>query len=136
MLLASAGLTGCLPSTSEFEDKAALEDAVGMKLPNFSVKKYAPGMADFHGDYEDTLYIEFETKPSKALIDSINKTIEQSDSVQLSRWRKEDEHNYYYRADSQDGGRVPECRTKQHDWYVVLKLADNSKDAKVIYGYW
>ena len=136
ILLVSIGLTKCLTSKSELEDQAVLEDVVGLKLPKYSLKKYvSDNNLNIHGDFIDTLYIEFESAPPKSLIDNINRDIKEKDSIQCSRWRKYDEHNYRFRASDADGGRVPKCRADEHDWFIELMISDNSKDAAIIYGY-
>ena len=53
---------GCnfLPQSSEFDDKATLEDVMEMPLPNYKIKRYvADPIIDCHGDFSDKIYIEF-----------------------------------------------------------------------------
>jgi len=69
------------------------------------------------------------------LVDNIDKAIKE-DSIHCLRWSKRDEHNFYYTALYGDGGRVPKCRVNDNDWYIELRISDNSKDAVIIYGYW
>ena len=62
---------GCslLPQSSEFDDKATLEDVMEMPLPNYKVKQYVSDpIIDCHGDFSDKIYIEFDSIPSQALI--------------------------------------------------------------------
>ena len=70
-------LFGC-SSNPEFKNREELEDVVEMRLPNYRVKKYYEDTSfDIHGDYSDSLLIEFDNMPSKAFINEVNKKVEQ-----------------------------------------------------------
>ena len=126
---------GCslLPDSTEFDDKATLEDVIEMSLPNYKVKRYVAGIADLHGDFDDSIYIEFDNIPSKAFIDSVNHKV---NAAEDKRWSKRDEHRYKFQAWYEDGGRTPKCREKANCWYIILDFSDNSKEAVINYGYW
>ena len=126
---------GCslLPDSTEFDDKATLEDVMEMSLPNYKVKRYVAGIADLHGDFDDSIYIEFDNIPSKAFIDSVNHKV---NAAENKRWSKQNEHRYSFEARYEDGGRTPKCREKANCWYIILEFSDNSKEAIINYGYW
>ena len=127
---------GCslLPDSTEFDDKATLEDVMEMSLPNYKIKRHVVDNSfDIHGDFYDTIYIEFDNIPSKAFIDSVNHKV---NAAEDKRWSKQDEHRYRFHAMYEDGGRTPKCREKQNDWIICLEFSDNSKEAIINYGYW
>ena len=129
---------GCslLPVSTEFDDKATLEDVMEMPLPNYKVKRYVAGLADLHGDFTDTIYIEFDNIPSQAFIDSVNHKVDADEEKEHKRWLKRDEHQYIFQAMYGDGGSTPKCREKDNDWYINLEFSDNSPKAIIEYGYW
>ena len=127
---------GCslLPDSTEFDDKATLEDVMEMSLPNYKIKRHVVDNSfDIHGDFYDTIYIEFDNIPSKAFIDSVNHKV---NAAEDKRWSKRDEHRYRFQARYEDGGRTPKCREKENCWYIILEFSDNSKEAIINYGYW
>lgn len=129
-------LFGC-SSNPEFKNREELEDVVEMRLPNYKVKKYYEDTSfDIHGDYSDSLLIEFDNMPSKAFIEKVNKMVEQDSGKTEKRWLKKDEHRYRFQARYGDGGRVPKCREGRSDWHISMDFSDNSKSAVIVYGYW
>ena len=125
------------PQSSEFDDKATLEDVMEMPLPNYKVKRYvADPIIDCHGDFSDKIYIEFDSIPSQAFIDSVNHKVDADKEKEEKRWLKHDEHRYTFQACYGDGGRTPKCRKGQHDWIITLEFSDNSKEGIIEYGYW
>ena len=130
---------GCslLPDSTEFDDKATLEDVMEMSLPNYKVKRYvADNSFDIHGDFIDTIFIEFDNIPSKAFIDSVNHKVDADKEKSDKRWLKEDEHQYRFQAMYGDGGRTPKCREKANDWFINFEFSDNSKEGIIEYGHW
>lgn len=130
---------GCslLPQSSEFDDKATLEDVMEMPLPNYKVKQYVSDpIIDCHGDFSDKIYIEFDSIPSQAFIDSVNHKVDADKEKEEKRWLKHGEHRYRFQASYGDGGRTPKCRKGQHDWIITLEFSDNSKEGIINYGYW
>ena len=82
---------GCnfLPQSSEFDDKATLEDVMEMPLPKYKVKRYvADPIIDCHGDFSDKIYIEFDSIPSQAFIDSVNHKVDADKEKEEKRWLK------------------------------------------------
>ena len=130
---------GCslLPQSSEFDDKATLEDVMEMPLPNYKVKQYVSDpVIDCHGDFSDKIYIEFDSIPSQAFIDSVNHKVDADKEKEEKRWLKHGEHRYTFQASYGDGVRTPKCRKGQHDWIITLEFSDNSKEGIINYGYW
>ncbi len=103
-----------------------------MSLPNYKVKRYVAGWGDLHGDFIDTIYIEFDNILSQAFIDSVNHKV---NAAENKRWSKRDEHRYKFQAWYEDGGRTPKCMEKQDDWFIDLDFSDNSKEAIIVYGW-
>lgn len=125
------------PQSSEFDDKATLEDVMEMPLPNYKVKRYvADPIIDCHGDFCDKIYIEFDSIPSQTFIDSVNHKVDADHEPVYKRWLKHDEHRYTFQTRYRDGGRTPKCREGQHDWFIHLDFSDNSTEGIIEYGYY
>ena len=58
---------GCslLPESSEFDDKATLEDVIEISLPNYKVKRYVKGIVILYGDFTDSIYIDQQWQLAK-----------------------------------------------------------------------
>ena len=77
-ICAVAGLLAGCSATPQFENSKDMEDVVGMELPSYKMKKYIEDSSmDIHGDYDDSLIVEFDCLPSKAFIEKVNKMVEQ-----------------------------------------------------------
>ena len=129
---------GCslLPQSSEFDDKATLEDVMEMPLPNYKVKQYVSDpIIDCHGDFSDKIYIEFDSIPSQAFIDSVNQKVDADKEKEEKRWLKIDEHRYRFQSFYEDAGRIPKCREGQRDWFISFEFSDNSTEGVIEYGY-
>ena len=130
---------GCsfFSNSSEFDDKATLEDVMEMQVPNYKVKRYvADPVIDCHGDFADKIYIEFDSILPQAFIDSVNHKVDADKEKENKRWLKHNEHRYRFQARYEDGGRTPKCREGQHDWFISFEFSDNSKEGIIEYGYW
>ena len=128
---------GCTQmSYSEFDDKRTLEDVMEMHIPDYHVKKYVNDRTlDFHGDFSDSIYIEFDSIPSKAFIDSVKMRVKADEGKEHQRWLNRG-HKYRFQALHRDGGKVPKCREGQSDWAITLDFSDNSTKAVIAYWYW
>ena len=136
-ICAVAGLLAGCSATPQFENSKDMEDVVGMELPSYKMKKYIEDSSmDIHGDYDDSLIVEFDCLPSKAFIEKVNNMVEQDSGKTEKRWLKEDEHRYRFQASYGDGGRVRKCREGRSDWHISMDFSDNSKSAVIVYGYW
>ena len=130
---------GCslIPHHTEFDDKTVLEDAMEMSLPNYKITKFEDDpIIDCHGDFSNKIYVEFDSIPSQAFIDSVNHKVDADKEKEEKRWLKHGEHRYTFQASYGDGGRTPKCRKGQHDWIITLEFSDNSKEGIINYGYW
>lgn len=71
-ICAVAGLLAGCSATPQFENSKDMEDVVGMELPSYKMKKYIEDSSmDIHGDYDDSLIVEFDCLPSKAFIEKL-----------------------------------------------------------------
>ena len=86
---AVAGLLAGCSATPQFENSKDMEDVVGMELPSYKMKKYIEDSSmDIHGDYDDSLIVEFDCLPSKAFIEKVNKMVEQDSGKTEKRFKK------------------------------------------------
>ena len=126
-----------IPNSSEFDDKAALEEFMEMQIPNYEVKEYiSDNLITLHGDFTDKIIIEFDHVPSRAFIDSVKSRVNDDKPKEHKRWLSDGKHQYTFQAFYGDGGNIPNCRKEENDWFVRLDFSDNSKKAIIEYGHW
>jgi hypothetical protein len=125
------------PQSSEFDDKAALEEFMEIQIPNYEVKEYiSDNSIDIHGDFTDKINIEFDSIPSRTFIDRVKCKVNEDKNKEEKRWLTDGKHGYTFQASYGDGGKVPNSRKEQDDWFVRLDFYDNSKKAVIEYGHW
>ena len=52
-----------------FDNPTKIEEAIGIRLPDFTIKEYKPGDVHFTGDFGDTMIIEFHEKIPESIFD-------------------------------------------------------------------
>ena len=114
------------------KDKSALEDMIGMPVPDYRVVdvRLEPEIT-WLGDCNDSILIEFDSIPSAQFIRCIQAEIESYDSTSVQRWQCEDGHTYIYWASVDDGGRVPKAWEGKHDWSTSFAVCDTSRNALI-----
>ena len=120
-------LTACGPLDVKPEEWPIdrIERITGVRIPEYKVTKAFIGPTSFLGDFEDSLYIEFETLPSDELFEKI-------DSL---NWYREGD-KYSFSTSWGNGSPAPEGENDEEDRFFKIKLTKGEKTGIIVYGMW
>ena len=120
-------LTACGPLDVKPEEWPTdrIERITGVRIPEYKVTKAFIGPTSFTGDFEDSLYIEFETLPSDELF-------EKMDSL---NWYREGD-KYSFSTSWGNGSPAPEGENDEEDRFFKIKLTKGEKTGISVYGMW
>jgi len=120
-------LTACGPLDVKHEEWPTdrIERITGVRIPEYKVTKAFIGPTSFLGDFEDSLYIEFETLPSDELF-------EKMDSL---NWYREGD-KYSFSTSWGNGSPAPEGENDEEDRFFEIKLTKGEKTGIIVYGMW
>ena len=120
-------LTACGPLDVKHEEWPTdrIERITGVRIPEYKVTKAFIGPTSFLGDFEDSLYIEFETLPSDELF-------EKMDSL---NWYREGD-KYSFSTSWGNGSPAPEGENDEEDRFFKIKLTKGEKTGIIVYGMW
>ena len=120
-------LTACGPLDVKPEEWPIdrIERITGVRIPEYKVTKAFIGPTSFTGDFEDSLYIEFETLPSDELFEKI-------DSL---NWYREGD-KYSFSTSWGNGSPAPEGENDEEDRFFEIKLTKGEKTGIIVYGWW
>ena len=120
-------LTACGPLDVKPEEWPIdrIERITGVRIPEYKVTKAFIGPTSFTGDFEDSLYIEFETLPSDELF-------EKMDSL---NWYREGD-KYSFSTSWGNGSPAPEGENDEEDRFFKIKLTKGEKTGIIVYGMW
>ena len=120
-------LTACGPLDVKPEEWPTdrIERITGVRIPEYKVTKAFIGPTSFLWDFEDSLYIEFETLPSDELF-------EKMDSL---NWYREGD-KYSFSTSWGNGSPAPEGENDEEDRFFKIKLTKGEKTGIIVYGWW
>ena len=120
-------LTACGPLDVKPEEWPTdrIERITGVRIPEYKVTKAFIGPTSFLGDFEDSLYIEFETLSSDELF-------EKMDSL---NWYREGD-KYSFSTSWGNGSPAPEGENDEEDRFFKIKLTKGEKTGIIVYGMW
>ena len=120
-------LTACGPLDVKHEEWPTdrIERITGVRIPEYKVTKAFIGPTSFLGDFEDSLYIEFETLPSDELFEKIDS---------LNWYREGDKYSFY--TSWGNGSPAPEGENDEEDRFFEIKLTKGEKTGIIVYGMW
>lgn len=120
-------LTACGPLDVKHEEWPTdrIERITGVRIPEYKVTKAFIGPTSFNGDFEDSLYIEFETLPSDELFEKMDS---------LNWYREGDE--YSFSTSWGNGSPAPEGENDEEDRFFEIKLTKGEKTGIIVYGMW
>lgn len=104
-----------------------------VRIPEYEVTRYYLGPSTFSGDYQDSLYIEFESIPSDELFEKI-------DSIRASKdhsaWYTSDSIHYSYHNWWGNGDPAPEGEDPEEDRFIEIHITKGEKTGIIVYGMW
>lgn len=120
-------LTACGPLDVKPEEWPTdrIERITGVRIPEYKVTKAFIGPTSFTGDFEDSLYIEFETLPSDELFEKMDS---------LNWYRDGDKYSFY--TIWGNGSPAPEGENDEEDRFFEIKLTKGEKTGIIVYGMW
>ena len=113
-----------------FDNPTKIEEAIGIRLPDFTIKEYRPGTVDFTCDFADSLIIEF----SERIPESIFNTFEQ----EANKMGKPIGEDFYRKSITVDsvGLRYSNLHLFGHEEFIDITLWRDSLNGIIVYGKW
>ena len=115
----------------KFDDKAIVENIIGVPLPDYDITNREMGKISFNGDYEVELEIEFKELPSIHFFETLDSlaTLKESD------WNRKKDH-YLYSKMWGNGIAVPNGVDDKEDMTFSIYIIKGNKQATINYGAW
>jgi hypothetical protein len=113
-----------------FDNPTKIEDAIGIRLPDFKIKDYKPGEVHFTGDFGDSMIIEFDERIPKSIFDKFEQ--------EAGKIVKSNEEDFYRVCIIVDSVRLHYSNPHifNHDEYIEINLWRDSLNGVVVYGKW
>lgn len=109
-----------------------IERITKVRIPEYKVTKAFIGPSSFLGDFEDSLYIEFETMPSDELFEQIDSLIASG----KNGWYAKDNNQYSYSTIWGNGTPAPQGEKDEEDRFFELNITKGEKTGLIVYGMW
>lgn len=113
-----------------FDNPTKIEEAIGIRIPDFTIKEYKPGEVYFTGDVVDTLFIEFSEKIPERVFDRFEKEVSKTEEAAV-----EDMYQKYISVDSL-GIHYSNPHLFNHDEFIDITLWRDSLNGIIVYGKW
>ena len=107
-----------------------IEEAIGIRLPDFTIKEYKPGDVHFTGDFGDTMIIEFHEKIPESIFDKF-----EQEASNIAKSHVEDFYRVSINVDSV-GLRYSNPHLFNHDEFIEITLWRDSLNGVIVYGKW
>lgn len=113
-----------------FDNPSKIEEAIGIRLPDFTIKEYRPGTVHFTGDFADSLVIEFPERIPESVFD----TFEQ----EANKMGKPVGEDFYRKSITVDslGLRYNNPHLFGHEEFIDITLWRDSLNGIIVYGKW
>ena len=113
-----------------FDNPTKIEEAIGIRLPDFTIKEYKPGEVHFTGDFGDTMIIEFHEKIPESIVDKF-----EQEASKIAKTHEEDFYRVSINVDSV-GLRYSNPHLFNHDEFIEITLWRDSLNGVIVYGKW
>ena len=113
-----------------FENPTKIEEAIGIRLPDFTIKEYKPGVVHFTGDFGDTMIIEFHEKIPESIFDKF-----EQEASKIAKTHEEDFYRVSINVDSV-GLHYSNPHLFNHDEFIEITLWRDSLNGVIVYGKW
>lgn len=132
MCLGSCGIGGRGNFSPESEYPTdRIERITKVRVPEYKVTKFVYGPAGI--DYTDTIYIEFDSRPSDEVFEKIDELMATNDN---SGWYTDDSIHYSFQIYWGNGSPAPEGEKEEDDGIFDLKITKGEKAGVIIFGCW
>ena len=113
-----------------FDNPTKIEEAIGIRLPDFTIKEYKPGEVHFTGDFGDTMIIEFHEKIPESIFDKF-----EQEASKIAKTHEEDFYRVSINVDSV-GLHYNNPHLFNHDEFIEITLWRDSLNGVIVYGKW
>ena len=113
-----------------FDNPTKIEEAIRIRLPDFTIKEYKPGEVHFTGDFGDTMIIEFHEKIPESIFDKF-----EQEASKIAKTHEEDFYRVSINVDSV-GLRYSNPHLFNHDEFIEITLWRDSLNGVIVYGKW
>ena len=113
-----------------FDNPTKIEEAIGIRLPDFTIKEYKPGDVHFTGDFGDTMIIEFHEKIPESIFDKF-----EQEASKIAKTHEEDFYRVSINVDSV-GLHYSNPHLFNHDEFIEITLWRDSLNGVIVYGKW
>ena len=113
-----------------FDNSAKIEEAIGIRLPDFTIKEYKPGEVHFTGDFGDTMIIEFHEKIPESIFEKF-----EQEAGKIKKTNEEDFYRVSINVDSV-GLHYSNPHLFNHDEFIEITLWRDSLNGVIVYGKW
>ena len=113
-----------------FDNPTKIAEAIGIRLPDFTIKEYKPGDVHFTGDFGDTMIIEFHEKIPESIFDKF-----EQEASNIAKSHVEDFYRVSINVDSV-GLRYSNPHLFNHDEFIEITLWRDSLNGVIVYGKW
>lgn len=113
-----------------FDNPTKFEEAIGIRLPDFTIKEYKPGEVHFTGDFGDTMIIEFHERIPESLFEEFE--------LEAGKIDKSNEMEFYRVSINVDsvGLHYSNPHLFNHDEFIEITLWRDSLNGVIVYGKW
>ena len=112
------------------DNPTKIEEAIGIRLPDFKIKEYKPSKVDFTGDFGDTMIIEFYEKIPESIFEKFEQV-----SSKIGKTNEEDFYRVSINVDSV-GLHYSNPHIFNHDEFIEITLWRDSLCGVIVYGKW
>ncbi len=108
-----------------------IERITKVRVPEYKVTKFVYGPAGI--DYTDTIYIEFDSRPSDEVFEKIDELMATNDN---SGWYTDDSIHYSFQIYWGNGNPTPEGEKEEDDGIFKLDMTKGEKAGVIVFGCW
>lgn len=108
-----------------------IERITKVRVPEYKVTKFVYGPAGI--DYTDTIYIEFDSRPSDEVFEKIDELMATNDN---SGWYTDDSIHYSFQIYWGNGNPTPEGEKEEDDGIFKLDMTKGEKAGVIVFDCW
>ncbi len=113
------------------DNPSKIEEAIGIRIPDFKIKEYKPGTVYFNCDFKDSLIVEFDERVPDSIFDKF-----EQEAKKIGKTKKEED---FYRTNiyvDSIGLHYSNPQIYNHEDFIVITLWRDSLIGVIVYGKW
>ena len=112
------------------DNPTKIEEAIGIRLPDFYIKEYKPEKNHFTGDFGDTMIVEFYEKIPEVIFEKF-----EQETGKIKKSNEEDFYRVSINVDSV-GLHYSNPHLFNNDVFIEITLWRDSLNGLIVYGKW